>query len=269
MIKKIGIIGCGWLGFPLAEALVAEGYIISGTTTSKEKLTRLRNKGIDPFQISISEQQIDGHISEFLDTASVLIINIPPGLRGKGPKESYIDKITLLYEAVKKSTVEKVIFVSSTSVYGDVAGTVTEQTKPMPSTESGKQLLACENQFRTDTNLNTTIIRFGGLIGPGRHPITMLAGKENLSGGNAPINLIHLDDCIGIIKAIIEKEHWDHILNAVYPFHPTKKEYYTETALKRGLIPPQYQIKSPKYSKLISTCSPFLNNKYAFLTTLN
>jgi NAD dependent epimerase/dehydratase family enzyme len=97
----------------------------------------------------------------------------------------------------------------------------------------------------------------------------MLAGKENLSGGNAPINLIHLDDCIGIIKAIIEKEHWDSILNAVYPFHPTKKEYYTKTALKRGLIPPQYQIKSTKSYKLVDTCSPFLNNNYTFLTTLN
>ena len=269
MIKKIGIIGCGWLGLPLAEELVAKGYTINGTTTSEDKLKTLRNKDINPFKILISEEQIEGPILEFLEGISLLIINIPPGLRGKGPKESYVSKISLLHLALKKTGVKQVIFVSSTSVYGDTEGMVTEKTKPIPSTASGKQLLKCEELFSTDTTLSTTIIRFGGLIGSDRHPISMLTGRENLNGGNAPINLIHLDDCIGIIKAIIVHEQWDGLLNAVYPYHPTKKKYYTEQALKRGLVPPQYVLKNIQSGKFITTCSSFLIKNYRFLTPIN
>jgi len=174
-----------------------------------------------------------------------------------------------LYGAIKKSSVKHVIFASSTAVYGEAEGTVTEKTKPAPNTASGVQLLECENLFLNDVQIQTTIIRFGGLIGPKRHPITMLSGRENLKGGNAPINLIHLDDCIGIIKSLIEHNHWNAILNAVYPQHPTKEEYYTKEALKRGLTPPNYESESNKTYKLIVTSSPFLVNNYDFLTSIN
>jgi len=268
LINRVGVIGCGWLGFPLAESLVAEGLEVNGTTTSLDKLSVLKEKGIKPFQISISEKEISGNIDAFLSSLDVLIINIPPKLRGKGPKESYIEKIKLLHKAIKRSNIKNIIFASSTAVYGDIKGEVTEKTEPKPSTESGKQLLECENLLKRDPELNSVIIRFGGLIGPNRHPITMLSGKENLSGGNAPVNLIHLDDCIGIIKKIIEHNHFNDVLNAVYPAHPTKKTYYTQEAKKRGLKPPTY-IATGENLKSISFCSIFLINKYNFLTPIN
>lgn len=266
MTKHIGIIGCGWLGLPVAENLREAGHTISGTTTSEEKLALLTKKGIQPFKISISEDAIKGPISEFLASISVLVINIPPGLRGKGPKESYVSKIKLLYTALKQSKVTKVVFVSSTSVYGAVEGTVTEQTLPKPNTESGKQLLKCEQLFQNDEQLETTVIRFGGLIGPNRHPVTMLFGKINLSGGSAPVNLIHLNDCVTIIKTIIEEELWNTLLNGVYPAHPTKEAYYTKAALARGLTPPHYRSEPNTSYKLINNCSLFLT-KYEFYFT--
>ncbi|APQ17619.1 SDR family oxidoreductase [Maribacter hydrothermalis] len=268
MNKKIGIIGCGWLGLPLAENLISEGYFVKGTTTSKEKLTLLEEKGITPFQISLSEEGIHGNIEAFLEGVTILIVNIPPKLRGNGPKESYISKIKLLHTAINKSQVINIIFVSSTAVYGEAEGIVTEKTIPIPTTESGKQLLQCEDLFKNDAKLETTIIRFGGLIGPNRHPITMLAGKENMKGGHAPVNLIHLDDCIGIILAIINHEYWNEVLNAVYPEHPTKKEYYTKLALDKGLTPPTYQSDDTKTYKLINSCKFFLIKDYTFFTSI-
>lgn len=269
MTERIGIIGCGWLGLPLAKKLYESGYKVSGTTTSKQKLSLLKENGIDPFQISISEEQINGPISGFLDSVSLLIINIPPGLRGKGPKESYIAKIKLLHTAIKKSKVNHLIFVSSTAVYSDTQGTVTEKTAPLPQTESGKQLLECEELFRADTDLNTTIIRFAGLIGPDRHPVTMLSGRDNLSGGDAPINLIHLEDCIGIIMAIIEKNFWGEVLNAVYPNHPKKEDYYTKEAMKRGIPSPMYKLNDDQPHKTITSSSTFFIDVYSFTTPID
>jgi len=60
-------------------------------------------------------------------------------------------------------------------------------------------LYRSEQLFHENTNFQTTVIRLAGLIGPGRNPARFFAGKTNIPNGNAPVNLIHLDDCIGFI----------------------------------------------------------------------
>lgn len=267
MSKTIAVMGCGWLGRPLANSFISDGYRVHGSTTSEEKLIPLKKEGIIPFLISFHEDNIEGDISNFLKDVELLIVNIPPKLR-KGPKENYVKKMKLLHEKVKKNTVKKVIFVSSTSVYGAVEGEVTEETIPKPTTESGIQLLASEKVFSEDETLQTTILRFGGLIGPNRHPVTMLSGRKELSNGNAAVNLIHLDDCIGIIKAIFEKSWWNEVLNGVHPHHPTKRKYYTQEAIRLGLQHPDYKEDSALKSKIISPKKLISVKKYKFTTTL-
>jgi len=259
--------GCGWLGLPLAKALAEGGYLVRGTTTSEYKLGMLQNEGIAPFLISLSEEKIEGDISGFLADVEVLVINIPPKLRG-GNKENYIKKMQLLLESLKAAKTKKVIFVSSTSVYGDINAEVTEETIPQPSTESGKQLLASENLFKNNPEIQTTIIRFGGLIGPDRHPVTMLSGRKALNNGNHPVNLIHLNDCISIISSVIKQNWWGEIFNAVNPFHPPKKEYYSQEAVKRGLEIPEYSHTSPHSGKKIDSRRLIHVKKYIFTTSI-
>jgi len=265
--KTIAILGCGWLGLPLAKAFLTDGFQIHGSTTSEEKISDLERHGVIPFLISLSEDKIEGNIREFLTNAAVLIINVPPKLRGEN-SENYVKKMQLLHDALKKSSVRKVIFVSSTSVYGDVEGDVTEQTLPRPSTESGIQLLASEHIFKDDTEIQTTIIRFGGLIGQKRHPVTMLSKRKNLKNGNSPINLIHLKDCIKIISEIVQKNWWCETFNGVYPYHPTKQKYYTSEALRKGLLIPDYSYKDPKNGKIVHSYNLTNVKEFKFTTTL-
>lgn len=267
MSRPIGVIGCGWFGFPLAISLINEGYPVHGTTTSKEKIILLKNEGIVPFLIALTENDIVGGISKFLAQLDVLVINVPPRLRGSH-RANYVKKVQLLHQEIKKSTLQKVIFVSSTSVYGNCTGEVTEATIPQPTTESGKQLLEAENIFKNDTNLQTTIVRFGGLIGPNRHPITMLSGRQELSNGNHPINLIHLDDCIRIITAVLRNSWWNETLNGVYPQHPSKREYYTNEANKRMLQIPDYKEDNLTKGKKILSNVLVNVKKFEFTTTL-
>ena len=83
MNKSIGILGCGWLGFPLAKKLIEDGHTVSGTTTSSDKLEVLENEGITAFQVNLSEKGIQGNIEGFLSHIDTLIIDVPPKLRGK------------------------------------------------------------------------------------------------------------------------------------------------------------------------------------------
>ena len=59
-MKQISILGCGWLGFPLAKSLLQKGYMVSGSTTSVEKISVLENAGITPFLIELSDVTIEG-----------------------------------------------------------------------------------------------------------------------------------------------------------------------------------------------------------------
>ena len=245
MSKAIGILGCGWLGLPLASALEKDGYLVKGTTTSPKKLDLLRNQSIDAYLVQLQEQETKGNLRGFLEDLDTLIINVPPGLR-KGKGGSYVKKIQQLVKSIEPSAIQQLLFVSSTSVYGNTTGEITEDTQPLPNTESGKQLLAVEKLLFSSESFKTTVVRFGGLIGPDRHPVKYLSGKKNLQNGLEAVNLIHLQDCIHIIQTIIEKGYWGDIFNGVYPYHPNKAQYYTEEAKKRGLNPPIYDSESPK-----------------------
>ncbi|MDF0707832.1 MAG: NAD(P)-binding domain-containing protein [Bacteroidota bacterium] len=240
MSNKIGVLGCGWLGLPLAVKLIEKGYLVKGTTTTDDKVEVLKTEEIVPYKVKLSENGIQGDITGFLEQIGTLIIDVPPKLRGEHT-ESFVEKMKFLLKEIEKSQISHILFVSSTAVYGNAAGKVSEDSPVLPVTESGKQLVESEKLFRENKSFKTTIIRFGGLIGNDRHPVTMLSGRKDLSGGNHPINLIHRKDCIHMIITILENAYWDRIFNGVYPHHPKKQVYYFEEAQKRGLPAPTYK----------------------------
>ena len=239
MTNQISILGCGWLGLPLANFLIKSGFVVKGSTTNLDKISVLENNKIQAFQIELSEIEIKGEIDSFLKNSEILIIDIPPKLRGVS-SENFVKKIQNLIPFIEKYKIKKVLFISSTSVYSDKNKIITEQTKPNPETESGKQLLETETILQSNTNFKTTVIRFGGLIGEDRHPIHFLTGRKNIENPEAPINLIHQKDCIGIIKAIIEQNCFGEIFNAVAPYHPSRKDYYSKKAIELGLLLPEF-----------------------------
>ena len=262
-MKQISILGCGWLGMPLAKLLLEKGFSVNGSTTSLEKISALESNGIQPFQIELSETEIKGEIDSFLKNSEILIIDIPPKLRSIS-SENFIKKIQNLVPFIEKAKIEKIIFISSTSVYGDYNSVVTEATKPNPDSESGKQLLETETVLQSNTNFKTTVIRFGGLIGEDRHPIHFLAGRKNIENPEAAINLIHQKDCIGIIKAVIEQDCFGESFNAVAPFHPTRKEYYTQKAMELGLLVPEFNENRNSFGKIIDSNLLFSELNYTF-----
>lgn len=240
-MQQISILGCGWLGLPLAEHLIEKGYAIKGSTTSPNRIGELESKEIEAFIIELSPDKISGDYEAFLQNSKTLIIDIPPKLRGEN-SVSFVAKIkTFVQKALSNTTIENVLFISSTSVYGDEAITVTEETIENPETLSGKELLETEHFLQQQTHFKTTILRFGGLIGGSRNPAKSLSGKTNIATPQAPINLIHQDDCICIITAIIEQNFWGENLNAATPYHPTRKEYYTAKAKQLGLPLPEFE----------------------------
>ncbi len=239
MSKTIAIAGMGWLGLALASHLKMLGYSVKGSVTGEEKATDLRRNGFHTTTMVITESGIIGPVEALLADTDCLVIMIPPGLRRQSGSD-FVLKMSYLLSAVEASEVRNVILVSSTSVYGDDQGRVTEQDVPRPETQAGKQLLQVEQLFFTSEKIDATIVRFGGLFGGSRQPVRYLAGRTDLNNGDAPVNLIHRADCVGVLTEIIKQEAFGHIFNAVLPSHPMKREYYRNVAAQLDLVPPKY-----------------------------
>jgi nucleoside-diphosphate-sugar epimerase len=256
----VSIVGCGWYGFAFAKALVNKWIKVKGSTTSADKLTLFAEHGIEPYIIDLSpEKEI---LNPDFFRCDVLWISIPPKARA-GQGAEYLLKIKSLIAHINSNNIKQVVLISSTGVYADNNGEVTELNTPAPDSESGKILFAAENLLREQTTFTTTIMRFAGLIGPGRDPGRFFAGKTDVPNGEAPVNLIHLTDCVGISCAILDKQAFGYTFNAVSPSHPTRTEFYTQAAITAGLDAPEF-IEEKNSWKLVSgiNVSELLDYKY-------
>ena len=249
----ISILGCGWLGLPLAERLRDLGHHIKGSTTSEEKLQVLSGKKIQPFLLELTPDLNCNNCSDFWDS-DVLVLNIPPGRGRENIIKYHQQQIQSVIKAVSNSSIKFVVFISSTSVYPEQAGIVSEEDTETgnASRPTGNALLEAERLLKKQSTFDTTIIRFGGLYGHDRHPVKYLAGRQNMKKGNAPVNLIHQEDCIAIIKKIIEKPIKGQVFNGVSDGHPPRKMYYPAVAKAMDLEPPTFGDDKNKKYKIVS-----------------
>ena len=262
----ISIAGCGWYGLNLAKELLTNGYTVKGSTTTAEKLPQLSEAGIEPYLIDFSDTS--SITPDFFD-CDILWIAIPPKTRS-GNGEDYLISIKNLIDSTKLQGVKQVILISSTSVYADVNDVVNEQSTTNPDTLGGKVMLQAEELLKQQTAFTTTIIRFAGLIGPQRHPGRFFGGKKDIPNGDAPVNLIHLSDCIGISCAIIDQKAFGYTYNACTPDHPTRKEFYTKAALRMGLHQPEF-LDEKKDWKIVSSLfvDSVLNYQYQITSLMD
>jgi len=266
---KIAILGLGWLGLPLSIALNQEGHEVFGSVTSDSKIRDLKKINSKVSKILLTEKGPIGDLKAFFNQKDILIINIPPGLR-RNPNANFVAKIENIIPYIKRSKIKHVLFVSSTSVFANKKEfpLITSQTIPDADSIAGKQLARVEALLVQCMSFQTTILRFAGLYGPDRHPATMLSKRTDIKNPNAPVNLIHLNDCIGVIKKIIITNSWGHIYNASYPDHPAKENYYSEICKKLSIPTPDYNFTTPSKGKIIDSSYLVKILSYTFEKTL-
>lgn len=247
-IQQIAIVGCGWLGTPLAFHLKGLGFDVRGSRQHVSARLDLTQAKIANTALSLTPELVCDDAPLLFEGCDLLIINIPP-CRKSHDSAYHIAQIDALKQAAIDYQIPRVLFVSSTSVYGPNQGVVDESTPLEPVSESGKTLAAIEHDLQMSP-LKSCILRFGGLIGAGRHPGRFLSGRV-VAGADAPVNLIHQKDCIGIIQAIIEQDLFNGSYNAVCDAHPCKQEFYEAAAKALSLELPQFSQTSAG-NKLIS-----------------
>lgn len=251
MSKTISILGCGWLGAPLAQLLISDGYTVNGSVRQEEELENLKKLGINPYQITVEKDSMTCNNTDFF-SCDVLIISIPPG-RKDGNVLAFADKIKVIRTAIDKHNIPNVVFISSTSVYPENNATVKEEDAIEPEKPSGQVILEAENILRHDRTYNLTVIRLAGLIGSDRNPLKFYNKETRCRNANAPLNLIHIDDAVGVIQTIIHHNIWNNTFNACCEEHPSRHEFYALAAELTNGEPPVFDAKSKAGYKLVNS----------------
>jgi nucleoside-diphosphate-sugar epimerase len=252
-MRSISIIGIGWLGLPLAKVLLSEGHRVKGTCRTEQKVERLKSQGIEAYQFNLGE---DIH-SELLGHP-IYVLCLPPS------QEDFIKNFNKLCKQIAHKEA-RIIFTSSTGIYPDEDVIWEERHLIEPKTPRQRTLLSAEELIKKHFE-DYVILRFGGLIGPNRHPVKTLSGKKNLSSPNAPVNLIHQNDCLQIIATAISLNSFQGVYNCVSDEHPTRLDYYTEMAKRHQLPAPEFEdTDDEKQGKVVSNRKIKKDLNYEFL----
>jgi len=237
----IAVLGCGWLGLPLAKHLLAQGHRVLGTTTSPDQLPLLAAIGVEAELLQLGSEFTaadEARLTTFLSQASTLVLNVPPRAAVAG---GYPQLLRPVHRAVAAARVQAVLFVSTTGVYPDEPRLMRE-TDAVSTRDAASDVLRTEGHFVPRYGQwQSTVVRLGGLIGPGRAPGRFLAGRRNLPQGDAPTNLLHLTDAVGVLSTIIGEGIWGHTLNVCAQSHPSRREFYPAAATYLGLEQPTFQ----------------------------
>ncbi|HEZ5985799.1 TPA: SDR family oxidoreductase [Neisseria meningitidis] len=237
----ISITGLGYLGLPLAQKFYQHG---SRVAAIKRSLTS------DDINLPIHLDTIDLNQDSAFQSANlardtsfwrhhankpVWFCLLPPS-----SLTHYADTVKQWAELARACNVQHLIFTSSTSVYGDTARECDETATPDPQTESARQILAAEQHLLDSGISNIDILRLGGLYCAERHPVSRLVQKQNIPGGNRPINIVHRNIAVESLFQTAFNPGGRRLKNIIEPRHPTRREFYTEEAAKLGLPAPDF-----------------------------
>jgi nucleoside-diphosphate-sugar epimerase len=258
---KIGILGLGWIGEPLARKLNESGYRVIGTTTQEAKKQRLQESGIPTKLLNFNPSPEGEKVEEVFDV-DVLYINIPPSRR-TNPDSFHPEQVSQIRNLAVASGVSKIIYVSATSVYPDLRQEAFESDGLNLSNTGNPALWQAEQLLWEAKPYDLTVVRFGGLLGDNRIPGKYFSGKENVAG-HPPANYVYRSDAVRAIEWIIMKSLWNATYNVVAPLHPKKSEIYERNAKSLGFPPPKSYETEPLSSWKRISPTKFLDTGFEF-----
>lgn len=144
-MKKVAIVGLGWLGMPLALSLTARGWQVTGSKTTQDGVEAARMCGIDSYPLRLEPQLVcDTEDLDALMNVDALVITLPARRTGAG-EGFYLQAVQEIVDTALAYHIPRIVFTSSTSVYGNVNGTVKENSHVCPKPPADR----CSRSWRT------------------------------------------------------------------------------------------------------------------------
>lgn len=209
---KIVILGTGFTGKELTRLGRNSGYDIVGTTRNDDTAEFLDNQGATAIDWSVDDALDD--VADHLDPSTTVVYSIPTLFRDYQASDDaqlarHIRPVADVIEVCREHNIQRFIYLSSTSVYGDHDGSWVDETSPRePTSPVGKMRCDIEDHLLAqDTDFPINIARLVGIYGPGRTLVDYIqSGRYTLLSDDKQIsNRVHVHDIARAIIAMIER----------------------------------------------------------------
>lgn len=235
------IFGCGYLGQRVLDLWKMRGEKVYAVTRSPARATEWSKYGISPLVIDITKP-IDVAAPSDIDT--VLFAVGFDAKAGPSIREVYVEGLARVL-AWLPLNMQRLIYISSTGVYGSFDGDWIDEDAPCePQREGGKACLAAEKLLAESRfSDRSVVLRLAGIYGPQRIPRAkdLLEGKPIDAVSSGYLNLIHVADAAKIVL-LAEQKMTSRCLLVSDGRPVIRSEYYAELA--RLLKAPQPQFIS-------------------------
>lgn len=235
-MQDIVIAGCGYVGERLARHYLDQGVSVLGLVQSHDGMARLAAAGIpaarhdlsgaDPMPCSL--------------TGTRLFHLIPPPARGV--EDLHTRRLIASFDRTGHPS--RLVYISTTGVYGDCAGAWIDEDWPTrPTLDRSLRRLDAEEQLRRwsrEHGGELIVLRVAGIYGSGRLPLERLRlGLPLVRPEEAPYsNRIHVEDLVAVCVAAMARGRNSAIFN-VSDGHPsTMTDYFIRLAEAAGLPRP-------------------------------
>jgi nucleoside-diphosphate-sugar epimerase len=235
------IFGCGYLGLRVARRWRDAGEQVYVATRWPARAAALSAEGFSPF---VADVTLPKSLAALPAAETALFAVGHDRASGHSIEEVYVGGFQNVLDALPAAT-GRVIYISTTGVYGNSAGDWIDEDSPCePTRPGGKASLAAEEALRRwPLGARGIVLRLAGLYGPGRVPnrAPLLAGEPLAVPTEGFLNLIYVDDAVAAVLAAATLDIEPPRTYLISDGHPAPRgEYYAELARLLGAPAPRF-----------------------------
>lgn len=238
------VIGCGYLGQPVAARWRQEGHRVWTTTRDPRRVAEWRSQGWEPVLCDVLDPATLGRLPAV--ATAVYCVGLDRST-GQSMRTVYVEGLANVLNAWRDRPADerprRLIYVSSTSVYGQTGGEEVDETSPTePIEESGRVVLEAERLLR-ERWPSGLVLRFSGIYGPGRllGAQALRAGEPLTGDPEGWLNLIHVADGAEAVLASEQgREGGTYLISDDRPAR--RREFYGRVASLLGTQPPRFAV---------------------------
>jgi nucleoside-diphosphate-sugar epimerase len=189
------IIGLGETGKLLAANLLAQGHQVTGVSRHAQHIEGVRHLVQDVLQADYAS----------LPPINWVYILLTPDQRSaEAYQRIFIESILSISKALAAHPIQKIVFISSTSVYGQQHGEWVDEDSPtQPTSLTAQILLQAEQRWRDIWQQRLIVVRPSGIYSATRQRLIRWVLEAKPVHKNQWTNRIHIDDLAGLLAQLI------------------------------------------------------------------
>ena len=203
---RVAILGCGYVGLELCRQLTDAGHEVVGVRRSEAGLDAVADAGGQPVEADVTDADA---LSAVPDVDALVFAASSGGRGAEAARRVYVEglKTAIDHFGARDDPPERLVYTSSTGVYGDHDGDWVDETTPLdPQTEKTRVLVEAERvatERAADRGIDGTVARYAGLYGPDRYRLERYLEGPVTAGY---LNMVHRDDAAGAVAFLLEAE---------------------------------------------------------------